>query len=1028
MNREGICLYLGKQLSLMEINLPPNLPSASDADAGAASAGLPSDRLLQALEQNPLAMVITNLKGEICYANKAMLKMGGYALDEVVGKSTKIFQSGQTPVHVYKSLWSTLKRGENWRQEWVDKKSDGTLYWEEIFISPIRDDSGEISYYLAVKQDISLRKRAEQDILGQKLSLEQRIEERNAQLSETNLSLRREIEERLETEKTLRATTLELESFFNLTPDLLLIADFSGKVIKANSAWESVLGYPVALFEQQPVLEFVHPDDVASTLEKMTVIVQGMNAHPDRFVSYGFVNRYRSSDGGYRYLEWNIAPSGNYFYGAARDITERRMAEQVERELLNLSPGLTGLALSEIDTALQMALERVGLLLDADRAYIFAFGPQQLTMTNTHEWCSPGTSSEMPNLQQMPTDAIPRWMEAIRKQEILYLPDVNLLPEDWGYERAILEAQDVKSLLVFPLYIEGRLMGFVGLDSIRRPNAFGFSAVSSLKVWADMLAGILNNRFREALLEETRQQSMSQLKLSEEKFARAFHTGAVMMSISDFETGEYIDLNQTFLDVLGYDSSEVIGNTNVRLGIFENRGVMADLKEKIDTRIPVRRMEVTFRTRKGEIKTGLVSADEIFVGQRRCILIVTVDISDRKRAEEALTLARIEADKANSAKSQFLSRISHELRTPLNSILGFAQLLQMGGLTPGQEKGVTHIMRSGKHLLSLINEVLDISRIESGRLALSIEPVQLNSLIAELLESIMPLAAQRNIVPRLLPSESDTLSVRADKQRLKQVLINLLNNAIKYNREGGELLVFTELKESELHAQPHVRISVQDSGKGILPHHLSKLFSPFERIGAEKSQTEGTGLGLSLVKQLVEAMGGQVGVQSHYGEGSTFWVEFPRVVSHLSQAQQVVKASGSGFDRSSIVGSILYIEDNLSNVDLVELILRSLRPGVTLRSHAYGKDALQLALEDKPNLILLDLNLPDMHGSEVLLQLKQHPETQNIPVAIITADASPSLMRSLLKAGALVYLTKPLEIPALLKLIDENIVRLDAGD
>lgn len=1004
MNRVGICVYLVKQVSFMEHNLP-----------------LPSDLLFQALEQNPLAMLVTNLKGEICYANKAMLEMSGYSTDEILGKSTQIFQSGQTPVDVYKSLWLTIQRGESWRQEWVDKKRDGTLYWEEISISPIRDDRGEVSHYLAVKQDISLRMRAEQEILGQKLSLEQRIEERNAQLSETNLSLQREIDERLKTENALRATTLELESFFNLTPDLLLITDFSGKVIKANRAWESVLGYPVAQFEQTPLLEYVHPDDVTSTLEKMTEMVQGMSTHPDKFVNYAFVNRYRARNGGYRYMEWNSVPSGNYFYGAARDITERRMAEQIEKELLNLSPGLTGLALSEIDTALQMALERVGLLLDADRAYIFELGPQQLTMSNTYEWCSPGTSPEINNLQQIPTDIMPRWMEAIRMQEILYMPDVKALAEDWSCEREILEAQDVKSLLVFPLYIEGRLMGFVGLDSVRRTNAFGFSAVSSLKVWADMLAGILNNRFRETLLEETRQQSMSQLKLSEEKFAKAFHTGAAMMSISDFETGEYIDLNQTFLDVLGYDSSEVIGNTNVRLRIFENRGVMADLKEKIDTRIPVRKMEVPFHTRKGEIKTGLVSADEIFVGQRRCILIVTVDISDRKRAEEALTIARIEADKANSAKSEFLSRISHELRTPLNSILGFAQLLQMGELTPGQKKGVGHIMRSGKLLLSLINEVLDISRIESGRLALSIEPVQLNSLLAELLESIMPLAAQRNIVPRLLPSESDSMSVRADKQRLKQVLINLLNNAIKYNREGGELVVYTELKESELQALPYVRISVRDSGKGILPHHLSKLFSPFERIGAEKSQTEGTGLGLSLVKQLVEAMGGHVGVQSRYGEGSTFWVEFPRVVGQLSRAQQVVSAPGSGFDRSAIVGSILYIEDNLSNVDLVELILRSLRPGVTLRSHAYGKDALQLALEDKPSLILLDLNLPDMHGSEVLEQLKHHPETQHIPVAIITADANPSLARSLLESGACVYLTKPLEIPDLLKLIDENI-------
>lgn len=1110
----------------MEHSTLPPVHSSSGHLVGGDSTGLPSEQLLRAFDQNPLAMVVTNLKGEICYANQAMLQMSGYTLPDILGKSTRIFQSGSTPVEVYKSLWSAILEGKVWRNEWLDRKRDGNLYWEEISISPLRDDHGEITHFLGVKQDISLRKRAEQDILGEKVTLEQRVEERNTQLAESNLSLRREIEERLAIEKTLRATTRQLENFFNLTPDLLLITDFSGKVIRLNSAWEKVLGYPIDQLEGEMLLDLVHPDDLASPREKMAEIIKQMEANPDGFISLFYINRYRTRDGRFRYLEWNVAPSGHLFYATARDITERRMAEQIEKELLHLSPNLTGLALSEIDTALQMALERIGLLLDADRAYIFELDPERVTMSNTHEWCSPGTSPEMHNLQQIPSDSLPRWMEALHKQEMITISDVSELPDSWSSEREVLEAQDIKSLLVIPLYIETRLMGFVGLDSVRRSNAFGFSAVSSLKVWGDMLASILNNRVRDSLFEEARQnyvifyntiddflfvmdsegllisanqtlkqrlgypedyytgrpitqfhspahkkevqqscreilagtrtscnmpfvtrkgelipvetrikagrwngapaffgvsKDITQLTLSEEKFAKAFHTGAAMMSISAFETGEYIDVNQTFLDILGYSAEEVMGSTNSRLGIFEQRGVMSDLKEKVNARIPVRRLEVTYYTRKGEPRTGLLSADEIFVGQVRCLLLVTVDISDRKRAEEALKMARVEADKANAAKSEFISRISHELRTPLNSILGFAQLLQMGELTPPQKKGVAHIMRSGKHLLSLINEVLDISRIEAGRLALSIEPVQLKSLIAELLESVTPLASQRNIVPRLVPSEYDNMSVRADKQRLKQVLINLVNNAIKYNREGGELLVYTGLMENEPDGIPYVRISVKDSGQGILPHQLSKLFSPFERIGAEKSQTEGTGLGLSLVKQLVDAMGGHVGVESKYGEGSVFWVAFPRLDTQLFQAQQQVRASGSGFDRSSVSGSILYIEDNLSNVDLVELILRSLRPGVTLRSHAYGKDALPLALELKPNLILLDLNLPDMHGSEVLAQLKKHPEAHNIPVAIITADANPTLARSLLDAGACVYLTKPLEIPDLLRLIDENI-------
>lgn len=393
------------------------------------------------------------------------------------------------------------------------------------------------------------------------------------------------------------------------------------------------------------------------------------------------------------------------------------------------------------------------------------------------------------------------------------------------------------------------------------------------------------------------------------------------------------------------------------------------------------------------------------------------EIEERNRVEDDLKKARLDAEEANQAKSEFLSRMSHELRTPMNSILGFAQLLEMSELLPKQKKSVRHILHSGKILLDLINEVLDISRIEAGRLSLSIEPVSLNSVIKEIIDVVYPLAKAKQIKIELVDFPLNNLFVKTDRQRLKQILINLINNAIKYNRTSGTVFIKTDLVPGNYGNAQRVRISIVDKGIGISPEDLKKIFTPFERIGAEKSQTEGTGLGLTVVKKLVEAMGGKLGADSVKEVGSTFWFELPQAEYNQEVVNQEVLLDLKSRNESC-KGQILYVEDNQPNIELIEQIFSVQRSGIRLVVRNNGRAVVQLAKNLKPDLILLDLNLPDMHGSQLLEQLKADELTKNIPVVVISADAMPQQLENLKKAGANNYLTKPLDIRKFLDVID----------
>jgi signal transduction histidine kinase/putative methionine-R-sulfoxide reductase with GAF domain/ActR/RegA family two-component response regulator len=394
-----------------------------------------------------------------------------------------------------------------------------------------------------------------------------------------------------------------------------------------------------------------------------------------------------------------------------------------------------------------------------------------------------------------------------------------------------------------------------------------------------------------------------------------------------------------------------------------------------------------------------------------------LEVRVEERTRE-LRVATAEADRANQAKSEFLSRMSHELRTPLNAILGFAQLLELDLESPEQQESVTQILRAGRHLLGLINEILDISRIEAGRLQLSLEPVPLHETVRQAIELVQPSAADAHVTVRA-EAIGPAVHVLADRQRLQQVLLNLLSNGVKYNHSGGTVTVVCAAPQAS-----RLRIEVRDTGPGIAADKLARLFTPFDRLGAEGSAIEGTGLGLALSKSLVEAMGGTLQARSEVARGSTFAVELTTVAPPAEAAPAPSPGSPAVVGEESRgalareAHKILYIEDNLSNLALVESIL-SRRPGTTVLSAMQGRVGVDLARDHRPSLILLDRHLPDIPGEEVFRLLQADARTREIPVIVLSADAMPSRMRQFLDGGVRAYLTKPLDVPALLAAIDE---------
>jgi len=513
---------------------------------------------------------------------------------------------------------------------------------------------------------------------------------------------------------------------------------------------------------------------------------------------------------------------------------------------------------------------------------------------------------------------------------------------------------------------------------------------------------------------EAEQKQLDQRLRDQQFYTRSLIESNVDALMTTDPAGIITDVNKQTEALTGCTRDELIGAP------FKNYFTDPDRAEAGIKRVlsgsKVTDYELTARARDGKQTVVSYNATTFHDRDRKLqgVFAAARDVTERKRIERTLQennveleRARTAAEKANLAKSDFLSSMSHELRSPLNAILGFAQLMNSDSPPPtaSQTASIDQILNAGWYLLELINEILDLAQIESGKLAISREPTSLTDVMLECQAMIEPQAQKRGI-RMTFPDSAIPYFVDADRTRLKQVLINLLSNAIKYNQPNGTVVVDCILSTPE-----RIRVSVADTGAGLPPEMLQQLFQPFNRLGQERSTEEGTGIGLVMSKRLVEMMGGVIGVESTVGMGSVFWFELnsasePTLGADLTPALQNARAQAPS---GAPLRTLLYVEDNPANLKLIEQLMTR-RPDIRLLSARDGNTGIQLARANLPALILMDINLPGISGIEALKILREDPATAHIPVIALSANAMPRDIEKGLQAGFFRYLTKPIKI------------------
>jgi PAS domain S-box-containing protein len=820
------------------------------------------------------------------------------------------------------------------------------------------------------------------------------------------------------------STHTQLATFLDLSAQIFCISDFTSGLLWWNAAFERTLGYTSEELRGLRLDDLVHPDDRKVRRAAEAVLAENGEAGLTQV-------RFCTRQGEWRWLEWTtrVDFTRQRVYGVARDITERRRDE----------------------TALSESEARLRSIMEYSPSVIFVKDLEGRYLLVNDEFARTAGSTVEAAVGQTAVECWPEDTDTITGRERQLVDDGTSFVSD----ELRTTVDGPRNFMVSRFLIRDEAgtpfaIGGIASDTTERRNAERALAA------------------RDRLLDSVIGASPDMITLMDR--AGKIHQISEAKSALFGHRHEVFTRSDVF-DFVHPDDFDDVASLFIRM--------VTGAVSHLHLRYRARHAEghwVTVDSRAQAVLDG----EGHFAGA----VVVSRDISDKLESEERLQTSRESAEKASKAKSDFLSRMSHELRTPLNSILGFAQLIQMDDIPGQQLDAVDHILRAGRHLLDLIDEVLDIARIESGYLELTLTPVAVSEIVSEALELTNPMAARAEVVMRSSIDPRDGHVVTADRQRLMQVLLNLLSNAVKYNKPGGRVDVTCAPG-----GPGRLRLAVADTGRGIRAEDVDRVFVPFDRLGLEQTGIEGTGVGLALSQHLCERMGGELGLESVADVGSTFVIELPMAEPTPTGAQGAGAGAGAGagvvamdatdvdatdVDATAVADAtdgagvadvfetngrgpsnqgrdagnagnagnagsagemggrgtedgdqrgpartfrVLLVENNLTTLDLVERVL-SRRPGTEVLAAMQGGLGVDLAREHVPDMILLDLYLPDMTGDVVLDRLGEDPATSDIPVAVIGADAPPQHVRQLLGRGVIGFLVKPIDVRGLLSLVD----------
>jgi PAS domain S-box-containing protein len=730
---------------------------------------------------------------------------------------------------------------------------------------------------------------------------------------------------------------------------------------------------------------------------------------------------------------------------------ESTLEERIRFEdlIATISTKFINLPIAEIDENINEALQTMGQFVGIERTYVFQFTPDRTTMNCTHEWYAEGYQAIMNHFQGIPLESIPWGMNQLQRLEPVHIPRINDLPPEAQAERQLIQSINaVQSLLMVPLVCQGEVVGLLGLDSIKEEKVWNQDIVALLRMIGEIFANAFERRAAEEeiqaarsnlerkVTERTIELSRTNTRLQEEiaerqrgedalkKAEKKYHSiveNAVEGIYQSSPEGQFISVNPALAQMYGYASPEDLLHSISDIGaqIYVDPSYRKSFVRSLATHGFVRGFECQVLHQTGEIFWISEHAREVRDETGKLLYYegTIQDITSRKRAEEELGQAKEAAEAANRAKSEFLANMSHELRTPLNGILGYTQILQRDpGLNETYRTGVEVIHRSGEHLLTLINDILDVAKIEAQKLELQPTPFHLQEFLQNIVEMTKSRVEQAGLTFRYEADPSLPQGVIGDEKRLRQILLNLLGNAAKFT-EKGEVRLIVQY-DDQPRVNDRLRFQVEDTGIGIAPEHVEEIFLPFQQVGKQSHHIEGTGLGLAITKKLVTLMGGDLQVNSTFGQGSQFWfaVNLPTTDECVNRTCEETPHIRSLKGKTK---RILIVDDKWENRTVLTNILKPL--GFTIQEAENGEEAMERALEFAPDLIFMDLVMPKIDGFDATRNIRQSGHLPDVVIIALSASVFEHSRQQSLDAGCNDFLPKPVNTDQLFRTIEKHL-------